>query len=145
MKSERTIFHKHVLAALIGAAVVMAPSVGWAGCKQSDLKGKWLFYKHWAADGSTTTGISRCTLVVDGNGNIAGGKKCVDSFLGTVIMRDGGTLKMKKGCKVGGTTLFADEDLTIQHAQMEKVNKTMFAGIGEDNVGFFFDITVVKK
>ncbi len=52
---------------------------------------------------------------------------------------------MKKGCKVGGTTLFADEDLTIQHAQMEKVNKTMFAGIGEDNVGFFFDITVVKK
>ena len=146
MKYDRTAFRKNVLAALIGAAVVAAPSAGWAACKQEQLKGTWIFTKHWFMDLNSSNGWTSCKLKIDANGNIAAGKTCAESVGGTSTTASGGKLTLKRSCKVKGLVLLVDEDpINLTNVQMEKGNKTIFSGAGQHSDGFSFIVTAVKK
>ena len=146
MKYDRAAFRKNVLAALIGAAVVAAPSAGWAACKQSDLKGTWFFTKHWFADLINSTGWTSCKLKIDANGNIAAGKTCAESVGGISTTDSGGKLTLRRSCKVKGSVLLVGESpIILTKVQMEKVNKTIFSGAGQHSDGFSFIVTAMQK
>ncbi len=148
MKYDRAAFRKNVLAAMIGAAVVAAPSVGWARCNQEQLKGTWIFTKHWFMDLNISNGWTSCKLRIDANGNIVAGKRCDESVGGPGMTASGGKLTLNRRCQVRGSVILVGEEgdpINLTNVQMEKGNKTIFSGAGQHSDGFSFIVTAVKK
>lgn len=133
MNYDRAVFRKHLLGVLIGVVGLGAPSAGWAACKQSDLRGTWFLTKHWFQDLNPSTGWTHCKIRIDGNGNITNdGGTCDESGGGTSTIDTGGKFTLKDSCKVvGSLKLVGEPAIKLTRVQMEKTNKTIFSGAGQ--------------
>lgn len=112
----------------IALAIVLSalPAAAWAGCRSSDLEGRYALSAETRSDLGTFE--TTCELRVAADGSVVPGTVCVQRDAegalaeGTV---DGGAIKLWRSCRVTGRIVIAGFESVVTKARMTRDKQTV--------------------